>query len=172
MSLNPIKLSINTPCHADWEKMSPEQNGRFCAECSLTVVDFTKMTDKEVQNYFINNIGKKTCGRLTADQLKRTQTKKSDYWESLNTSIKFYFNKPGLKTVVLSVFALLTFLPGCRRHSIPPAVGFVGVGDNFPKEQTDSLKTTILTPEPLDSVQVDPLEKRIPAWKMGDVKAE
>ena len=167
---NSIKLSITTPCHADWEKMSPEQNGRFCAECSLTVVDFTKMTDKEVQNYFLANMGKKTCGRLTADQLKITPAKK-DNLLFFKKQVGTYFSKPSFKSALLTVFALLTFLPGCRRHSIPPAVGFVGVGDNFPKEQSDSSKT-ILTSEPLDSVQVDPLEKRIPAWKMGDIKQE
>ncbi len=47
------KISIAKPCHEKWEEMTPQNNGAFCGQCSKVVIDFTKMTDDEVQNYFI-----------------------------------------------------------------------------------------------------------------------
>lgn len=64
-----MRLSIPQPCHEDWQKMSPEAQGRFCSLCSKTVVDFTAMTDSEVMAYFENHYGQKTCGRFKSNQL-------------------------------------------------------------------------------------------------------
>ena len=41
-------LHIPEPCHEQWDKMSPAQQGRFCQQCSKTVVDFSTMTDQQV----------------------------------------------------------------------------------------------------------------------------
>jgi hypothetical protein len=65
-----LQLSIPEPCHENWHEMNPTQKGAFCAVCSKEVVDFSIMTDTEVQFYFLNNVGKKTCGRFKKEQLK------------------------------------------------------------------------------------------------------
>lgn len=64
-----FRLDIPKPCHEDWEKMTLDGNGRFCGSCAKTVVDFTKMKAAEIQQYFIENRGKKVCGRFQNNQL-------------------------------------------------------------------------------------------------------
>lgn len=54
-----LKITIPEPCHESWDKMSPNDNGRFCLSCSKTVVDFTTMLPEEVQHFFNQNKNKK-----------------------------------------------------------------------------------------------------------------
>ncbi|MNQ87168.1 hypothetical protein D3C85_1023800 [compost metagenome] len=63
------KITIPKPCHENWDKMTPNKNGRFCLSCSKTVVDFTSMLPNEVQHFFIQNQNKKICGRFKNSQL-------------------------------------------------------------------------------------------------------
>ncbi|WP_166920888.1 energy transducer TonB [Flavobacterium poyangense] len=63
------KLSIPEPCHENWDKMTPKDNGRFCLSCAKTVVDFSKMQPEEIQHYFISNQGKSICGRFKKSQI-------------------------------------------------------------------------------------------------------
>jgi hypothetical protein len=66
-----IKISIPEPCHEDWNKMIPNEKGRYCSACAKGVVDFTSKSKEEIQAYFIQNQGKKVCGRLSNEQLNR-----------------------------------------------------------------------------------------------------
>jgi TonB-dependent SusC/RagA subfamily outer membrane receptor len=66
-----IQLSIPTPCHQNWDKMTPTEQGRFCNACAKQVVDFTTMSDGEVLNYFINKKDENVCGRTLPNQLDR-----------------------------------------------------------------------------------------------------
>ncbi len=63
------KISIPEPCHEDWDKMTPDETGRFCNSCSKSVVDFTEMLPIEIQEFFIKNEGQKVCGRFKKKQL-------------------------------------------------------------------------------------------------------
>lgn len=63
------KITIPEPCHENWDKMSPKDNGRFCLSCSKTVVDFTIMLPDEVQHFFIQNQNTTICGRFKKSQL-------------------------------------------------------------------------------------------------------
>ena len=63
------KMTIPEPCHEDWNKMTPDGNGRFCLSCSKTVVDFTAMLPDEIQHFFIQNQNNKICGRFRKSQL-------------------------------------------------------------------------------------------------------
>lgn len=65
-------ISIPQPCHENWNEMIPAAQGAFCKRCSKIVVDFTQLSDEEVQNYFLDNRGQKTCGRFRDDQLAET----------------------------------------------------------------------------------------------------
>lgn len=69
-------LHIPEPCHENWDKMSPAQQGRFCQQCSKTVVDFSAMTDQQVLKVLSKESGS-TCGRFTSDQLERPFVKES-----------------------------------------------------------------------------------------------
>lgn len=64
------KITIPEPCHENWDKMKPKDNGRFCLSCSKTVVDFTAMLPDEIQHFFIQNHDNKICGRFKNEQLE------------------------------------------------------------------------------------------------------
>jgi|GEM_PF-593507 len=92
-------LHIPTPCHEDWGKMSPNQQGRHCESCCKTVVDFQLMTDQQVLNFFAKENGN-TCGRFSTDQLNRaleeTKIEKKKGWQWLMASIasfSFFISK-------------------------------------------------------------------------------
>ncbi|MFL9484654.1 hypothetical protein ACI6Q2_17865 [Chitinophagaceae bacterium LWZ2-11] len=67
---SPLYLQIPKPCHEDWNKMIPTQQGRFCTGCNKQVIDFSLMTDQQVLNYFNNSKGE-ICGRVSKDQLDK-----------------------------------------------------------------------------------------------------
>ena len=63
------KITIPKPCHEDWNKMTPDETGRFCNSCSKSVVDFTQMLPIEIQDFFVSNQNKNVCGRFKNTQL-------------------------------------------------------------------------------------------------------
>lgn len=65
-----LHLQVPEPCHENWNKMTPNEQGRFCLSCSKTVVDFSMMTDKELLNYF-STASQHVCGRFSDDQLNK-----------------------------------------------------------------------------------------------------
>jgi len=65
-----LQISIRKPCQEDWEKMAPNEQGRFCASCQKTVVDFTDWTDKAIFDFFQQQQGK-FCGRFRREQTER-----------------------------------------------------------------------------------------------------
>ncbi|MCP2026923.1 hypothetical protein L1276_002067 [Flavobacterium sp. HSC-32F16] len=64
-----FKITISTPCQEDWDKMTPNKNGRFCMSCSKTVIDFSIMSNDEIQHFFGKNQDKNICGRFKNEQL-------------------------------------------------------------------------------------------------------
>ena len=63
-------LYVPTPCHEDWNSMTPTQQGKFCASCCRQVVDFSLMSDQQILNFLSHQSGK-LCGRFEAEQLQR-----------------------------------------------------------------------------------------------------
>ena len=64
------KLAIPEPCTENWDKMTPNENGRYCMSCSKTVIDFSIMSSDKIQHFFIQNQNKKICGRFKNEQLE------------------------------------------------------------------------------------------------------
>lgn len=67
--INNMNISINKPCHEDWSKMTPNEQGAFCGICTKNVVDFSKKSLEEIKKYFSKPAQGKLCGRFTEDQL-------------------------------------------------------------------------------------------------------
>jgi hypothetical protein len=44
-------IEIPEPCHADWDAMRPEDQGRFCFDCKKTVHDLSAMTKDEAKSF-------------------------------------------------------------------------------------------------------------------------
>jgi hypothetical protein len=137
-------LSISNPCPVNWDGMTPNESGRFCDQCQLTVVDFTAMTEDEIKNYFQCNYGKKTCGRFKASQLDTTSTT-TKFWSTLGNKIELHFRQPSLKTYLLSILAMLAFTTGCSRRPLYPPYHMMGdvqmTEEPISIEKTDSTKT-------------------------------
>ena len=66
---NEIKITIPKPCHEDWNKMTPNEQGSFCGKCCKTVIDFTNKSPEEIKNTLLAEIETKVCGRFTTNQL-------------------------------------------------------------------------------------------------------
>jgi len=65
-----FKLSIPKPCAEKWENFNESSLGGFCNSCSKVVVDFTKMNDSELIDFFSSK-PTHTCGRFRPDQMKQ-----------------------------------------------------------------------------------------------------
>ena len=65
-----LQIQIPTPCSEDFSKMTPVEKGHFCNNCEKVVIDFSKMSDQEIANFYKKN-GGKLCGRFHHSQLNR-----------------------------------------------------------------------------------------------------
>ena len=71
--MNPsLAIHIPEPCHEDWNKMTPKDNGSYCGSCEKTVVDFSKMNDDQIAQYVLAHPNEKMCGRFANAQLDRS----------------------------------------------------------------------------------------------------
>src|ERR1044072_5604734 len=66
-----LQINIASPCHENYQHMTPNEHGRFCGSCQKTVVDFSTMTDQEILDYIAKASGG-ICGRLAPDQKNKT----------------------------------------------------------------------------------------------------
>lgn len=66
-----MPLHIKEPCSANWQDMSPSQQGKFCQECQKEVVDFTNFSTHQIQEFFQKEQGR-VCGRFEKGQLDST----------------------------------------------------------------------------------------------------
>ena len=64
-----FKITIPKPCHENWNTMTSKDKGRFCSSCAKTVVDFTKKSEKEIQDYLVKNKNHRVCGHFYKKQL-------------------------------------------------------------------------------------------------------
>ncbi len=91
-----LKISIKKPCTEKFENFKITKSGGFCVSCKKDVIDFRKMSDKALIQYFKNKKGK-TCGYFKESQLKTYKMK-----ESNNSPVSFKF----LRVAALTVFTL------------------------------------------------------------------
>lgn len=92
-----MKISINEPCHENWDKMTPNDKGAFCLSCQKNVVDFSSKTINEIKDFFRKKTDPESvCGRFDEEQLTEMSF---DYFFNQFKNWK-YFQK----------FALIAFL--------------------------------------------------------------
>lgn len=108
------RLKIETPCHEDWTKMSPNKEGRHCGLCDKTVVDFTVMSQEEITNYLTNNSKAQICGRILAPRKKESkiQIKLNQLYKNIERQIRF---KP-LRMSLLGSLSLTMLISGCTEN--------------------------------------------------------
>ncbi|OAB78556.1 carboxypeptidase-like regulatory domain-containing protein [Cochleicola gelatinilyticus] len=64
-----ITISIQEPCHEDWQEMTPTQKGKFCDSCAKEVFDFTDKSDEQIVAFVAKNSN--VCGRFKKNQTER-----------------------------------------------------------------------------------------------------
>jgi hypothetical protein len=84
-----IILQVKESCSADWDKMTPQEQGRFCGQCEKMVVDFSAKDDQEIVDQ-IKKASTGLCGRFYEDQLMReleVPFSKNPIWQGRWTGI-------------------------------------------------------------------------------------
>jgi len=67
---NAIQITIPHPYSQNSDEMALTADGRFCAHCQKTVIDFSTWGDTALYNFFSKNTGN-VCGTFSYDQLNR-----------------------------------------------------------------------------------------------------
>jgi len=145
-----ILLDIKKPCSENWESFTLSSTGGFCSSCSKTVIDFTKMNDEQILNFFAHQ-KEKTCGRLRSDQLKHYSYAEPAYI------------KPGLnllKAGLLSLFISLASRPGVAQTPEGPKFKIV--------QPVTQLVQPATTQEKVAPIDVDYLIKGVVKSKDDD----
>lgn len=133
------KVRIPNPCNENWNAMSPNEKGRFCNSCDKTVVDFTKMTNPEIQKYFTNNKAEgRICGHFKFDQV---ETKESIRYNNLKNRFDRIKVKPVRVLAMLSL-GLFFSLSSCFMGKQAPVDGEADVNrsDTIKEVVPDTIK--------------------------------
>lgn len=69
--LNVINIAI--PCQEEWEGMTPDEKGRFCAKCQHSVRNSSDISEREIDEAL--HSGKRVCMRLRVDPEKGVLTR-------------------------------------------------------------------------------------------------
>ncbi|TND09394.1 MAG: hypothetical protein FD123_1356 [Bacteroidetes bacterium] len=151
MSDQPLNLTIPKPCHEDWNKMTPNEQGSFCKSCCKTVVDFTAKTTGEIKSFFENIGSKKVCGRFNSDQLQPVPVRAANTRQRLS---RFVY-------ALYLVFGAFLFTSCSSIKGEPePLVGKIAYVDE------DSLKTAQVVDSPShvlmgDTVLPEPIKGKV-----------
>ncbi|MCX6319895.1 MAG: carboxypeptidase-like regulatory domain-containing protein [Bacteroidetes bacterium] len=65
-----LQLIVTSVCHENWDAMSPDEQGRFCAQCQKQVIDFSSMNDRQLSEFFKKPSTGSLCGRFLNEQLE------------------------------------------------------------------------------------------------------
>lgn len=67
-------ITIDEPCHEKWSGMTATASGKFCHSCVKSVIDFTKLSDSQINAILEKSQGKELCGRFDSKQLNKIMT--------------------------------------------------------------------------------------------------
>lgn len=118
-------IHLPTPCHENWNEMTPVERGRHCAVCNISVTDFTHMSNEQIAEH-VKQYGLH-CGRFRADQV----TDGSNYG-----SWQHYFK---WKSAVALLLLGSMFLVSCRRH-VSGCAAYYGEPKQKKKDKTEQVE--------------------------------
>ncbi|RZJ46593.1 MAG: hypothetical protein EOO44_22690 [Flavobacterium sp.] len=64
-------------CDMYWDEMKPNENGRLCQQCNKTIIDFSKMSFREIV-FKMAETNESTCGFYLPEQLAAIKLSKSN----------------------------------------------------------------------------------------------
>lgn len=116
--MNTTKITIPKPCSEDWNKMTPTQEGKHCSSCNKVVVDFTAMSQEEIQLYFKKHAERNVCGHFKTEQVERHIPYLHKKMMRLYTSIEKRVSIHFLKVASLSTITFIMALSGCKEQTV------------------------------------------------------
>ena len=149
-----LQVTIPSPCHEDWNQMSPREKGRFCDKCCKTVVDFSDKSPGEVVQILLQQKNEKLCGRFKKDQVAkpvRIQIPFQSIGNHLSASQVF---------LVALLFAFGTTLFSCTtaRNEVLGELVLTGIDTAATLVAADSSTAVTTLGEPVQ--ECNPLKKR------------
>lgn len=108
-----FKISIPTPCHEDWQEMTPQEQGRFCEACSKVVIDFTQMSEEEIIHFFQKHQSQAVCGRAKKTQLNRIY-KPQKFLEKHYIHVYQNYRKSWIGNKYLAILSFALLITGCQ----------------------------------------------------------
>ncbi|WP_299678161.1 hypothetical protein [uncultured Tenacibaculum sp.] len=154
------KITIPEPCHENWQKMTPNDKGRFCASCSKTVVDFTKKSTKEIQEYLTENKGKRVCGHFYRKQLDSIVIQLPDTVFNTNLSFQKLF-------FLALLIAMGTTLFSCKTEHKTQKIEKITLIDSLTKVEKTIDSLAVFNPK--DSLKTKPTFCPSPPEKKDDL---
>lgn len=132
---------IPEPCHENWNKMTPQEQGRHCDVCSKVVVDFTQKSPSEIDNILDGQ--ENVCGHFRVGQLNREAQMKvfKQPRNIFNRNIKY------LALTVLGFFIIHKKTEAQTKGRVKISGGLKPVDHQLYTNTATKLTGTVLTPE-------------------------
>lgn len=106
-------MKISSPCHQNYNKMYPANNGRFCSSCEKVVVDFSKMNEGQIADYFKHHNSETVCGRFKSVQLSQGSAFEKWLW-ALKEKAQSHLSFTPARLVFVSILTgLVTLTSSC-----------------------------------------------------------
>jgi hypothetical protein len=159
-----MKISINEPCHENWDKMTPNDKGAFCLSCQKNVVDFSNKTLTQIKDFFKKKSeSESVCGRFDESQLDALTF--DDFFSQF---LKMKFVRK-VALIVFFVFGISLFAGAQTHPNLSPKMGTVAY---IPQDSTKKVckKDTIIRPKmgKVKYVPKDEPKKQKNKNKMGE----
>jgi len=165
-----MKVQINEPCPANWDKMQIKLHARHCEQCDKSVIDFTKKSRAEIIAFLLENPNGSVCGRMNRQQF---DIKEEDLPEliSIISQPRFRANAFLILAIVCStIFQSCETSPTDKKQVVKPKIelknnkplGKVAVKDTVQISKINSNKKhkTSCSPEVmLGEVSVDSIQE-------------
>lgn len=153
-----MKVSINNPCHENWDAMTPNEQGTFCLACQKTVVDFSQKTTEEIKDFFaVLSKSEKVCGRFKNSQIDEM---------SFNDFFKRFENWILPKKIAVVLFFCFGLTLFSCRTTHDPLMGEVSVDDRaISKERVSNDKG--VNSDSTVSLGLDSNELNVERFTMG-----
>ncbi len=132
--MKPVRITIQKPCNQSWQEMTEQNDGRFCSQCSKTVVDFSLMSDSEIINYLKTH--QQICGRLHVDQMHRALMHPENKRKGLWLKIAAMFTGVFMGNSAFTQAPTIQTIPGIIPIPIPTGV-------EQPVINVDSVSSTV-----------------------------
>jgi len=136
-----FKISIPRPCHENWDKMTPNEQGRHCNVCVKTVVDFTNMEAREIKSFFEEKKGEKVCGHFNTTQVDKTIPTFYQKLNNIRRSIEEKISIVFLKRIALLGIGTIMIVTGCSRHNKMMGAPVYSNNNNY-----DNLRASVDSP--------------------------